>query len=146
MTNFSKKISSTLQLKKNNNGGFSLVECIIFIVIIGIALTAMMLSFQTIGKNSLDSNNQTLAIGLAQERMDLLLKQAQINGINFTNPCTLTSPPAICSSPTGSIFTVSQTISNTTISGDSNYKIITVTVSKTSGNSTVLTLAALIGS
>ncbi len=138
-----KKFHNTYQHKMR---GFSLIECLIFIVIVGIAASTMLLSFQNILQNSPNANNQTLAIGLAQERMELLLKQQQINGINFTNPCSGGSPPTICSSPTGSIFTVSDSISNTTISGDSNYKIITVTVTLTSNNSTVLTLSTLVGS
>lgn len=108
--------------------GFTLIEMIVFILIIGIAASAIFTSFQAVLQKSPTGNRQTTAIALAQERMDLVLAQRQLKGFtSFSDPCNSGSPPAICTWPTG--YTVSSDISPLTISGDSNYKVITITVS-----------------
>ena len=118
--------------------GFSLIELIVFILIIAIVTSALLVSFQTILQVSPTGNRQTTAIGLAQERMDLILGQRRLKGFSsFSNPCASGSPPAICTALTG--YTVTSNIAATTISGDSNYKTITVTVSGL-GNAVLTTL------
>ena len=120
------------------SAGFSLIELIIFILIIGIAASAVLTSFQTILQKSPTGNRQTTAIALAQERMDLILAQRQLQGFSsFIDPCASGSPPAICTAPTG--YTVTANIAAITIGGDSNYKTITVTVSG-SGDAVLKTL------
>jgi prepilin-type N-terminal cleavage/methylation domain-containing protein len=121
-----------------NSKGFSLIEMIVFILIIGITATAVLRSFGSILQKSPTANRQTTAIALAQERMELILAQRQLKGFNsFIDPCTLGSPPSICTAPSG--YIVSSTISTVTIGGDSNYKNITVTVSGL-GDTTLQTL------
>lgn len=118
--------------------GFTLIELTVFIVVVAIAFTAIIKAFQTILYNSPIPNRLSTAVGLAQERMDLILGQRYEYGYtNFVDPCTNASPPAICTPLTG--YTVTATITNTTISGDSNYKIIKVVVSG-AGNGTISTL------
>jgi prepilin-type N-terminal cleavage/methylation domain-containing protein len=123
--------------------GFSLIEMIVFIVITGIAVTTLAITLQTVLQKSPLSNIQTTAIGLAQERMDLILGQKQEKGFtNFFDPCKVASPPSYC------LFTgynIDSTISTTTISGDSNYKIISVIITNSSGT-TLVTLKTLVGS
>lgn len=120
------------------SSGFTLIEMIVFIVIIGIAATAILTSFQAVLQKSPTGNHQTTAVGLAQERMDLILAQRQLIGFSgFIDPCNSGSPPAICTAPTG--YTINSNISALTISGDSNYKTITVTVSG-SGDAVLKTL------
>jgi Tfp pilus assembly protein PilW len=122
--------------------GFSLIELIVFILIISIVTAALMVSFETVLKNSPAGNRQTIAISLAEERMDLILGQKRLQGFsNFIDPCTLASPPAICTLPAGYSIAM-PTIASVTLNGDSNYKVITVAVSGP-GNTTLI---ALVGS
>lgn len=121
-----------------NSKGFSLIEMIVFILIIGIAAIAVLRSFGSFLQKSPTGNRQTTAIALAQERMELILAQRQLKGFNsFTDLCSGGSPPSICTAPSG--YTITSTISSVTIGGDSNYKNITVTVSGL-GDATLQTL------
>lgn len=121
--------------------GFSLIELIVFILIIGIIASALLVSFSTILQNAPSSNFQTTAIALAGERMDIILGQKQMQGFSsFSDPCTLSTPPAICVSYSG--YTISSSIGTITIGGDSGYKVITVTIS---GKGNVV-LQTLVGS
>jgi len=117
--------------------GFSLIELIIFIVIIGIVGVALLRIFGTILQSSPSANYQTTAIALAQERMELILAKRRQSGFtSLTDPCSGSSA-SICINPTG--YNVSANISNTTINSDNNYKTITVTVTG-NGNATLTTI------
>ena len=126
--------------------GFSLIELIVFIVVIGIAVTAISIAFSTASQNDVGANAQTTANNIAAARMEFILGQASINGyLSFSDLCAGGSPPAVCTLPAAlSAYTVSSSIAGTTIGGDSNYKIITVTVS--GPQSAAATLKALVGS
>jgi prepilin-type N-terminal cleavage/methylation domain-containing protein len=118
--------------------GFTLLELIVFIVIVGIVLTGVAVPLVTLLQKLPTNNHQTVALALARERMDLILGQRWSSGFSsFSDPCGGGSPPTICTPPTG--YTVTSTIAAVTISGDSNYKTITVTVSGT-GSATLVTL------
>ena len=120
------------------SAGFTLIELVVFIVVISIAFTTLITSFQTLLQKSPVPNRLSTAIGLAQGRMDLILGQRYQQGFSsFVDPCTYASPPTICTALTD--YTVTATIANTTINGDSNYKTITVIVSGL-GNATLKTL------
>ncbi|OGT50708.1 MAG: hypothetical protein A3E84_00305 [Gammaproteobacteria bacterium RIFCSPHIGHO2_12_FULL_42_13] len=107
--------------------GFSLVELVVFIVVIGVALTGVMLAFTTALESGTSANPQTLATQLASARMDIILQQRRVNGFtSFNDPC-VSSPPAVCPSLSG--YAISSTITTYTISGDANYKLVDVTVS-----------------
>jgi len=128
---------------KKSPRGFSLIEMIIFIVITGIAVSTLVMTLQTILQKSPQTNIQTIAIGLAKERMDLILGQKQAQGFtNFIDPCGVGSPPSYCPF-TG--YNISSVITPVVISGDSNYKTIIVTV-QNSSNVTLATLGTLVGS
>jgi type II secretory pathway pseudopilin PulG len=120
--------------------GFSLIELIVFILVIGIASSGILGAFQTTLQNAPTGNYQTIALGLAQERMELILSQKRLKGFTlFSDPCA-SGGPSICTLPTGYSIN-SPTVSSHTISGDSNYKKITVTISGR-GNAT---LTAIVG-
>ena len=110
-----------------NNHGFSLIELIVFIVVVGISLTGVMLAFTSALENNVGANPQTIAIHLAGARMGVILTQRRINGFDSVSDPCVTSPPAVCQSASG--YTISSAISTYTISGDNNYKLIDVTVS-----------------
>src|ERR1700722_4318360 len=95
--------------------GFSLIELIVFIVIIGIVTSALFLAFASLLQDAPIGLHQTVALGLAQERMELILAQRRLQGYpgtQFQDPCnsTIVSPPAVCTALTG--YSVSASIIN----------------------------------
>ena len=119
---------------KKQMRGLSLIELVIFIVVLGLALSSIFLAFTTALQQSVAVNPQTTANELAQMRMNIILGQRRLQGYNVLAPGTNTdwcgaSPPAVCTINAGITgYTVTSVIATYTISGDSNYKIITVTV------------------
>jgi hypothetical protein len=107
--------------------GFSLIELVVFIIVMGLAAAAIVVPLKTaLGINSAIPSYQTIALELAQQRMELILGQRRLNGYPPTDPCTFGSPPSVCTAPTG--YTVSATLTTVTISGDTNYMRIDVPV------------------
>ncbi len=108
--------------------GFSLIELVVFIVVIGLALSGVFLAFSTALQKSPGVNAETTALELAAARMNIIIGQRHINGFSATSdPCTAGSPPAMCAGTTG--YTVTSSISPYTVNTDSNYKLIDVLVS-----------------
>lgn len=126
--------------------GFSLIEMVIFIVVTGIAVAGIFTAFRTATENGVGVHSQTVASNLANARMAVILGQERMLGFSsFTDPCASGSPPAVCTLPSAlSAYSVSSTIVAEAIGGDSNYKIITVTVS--GPNSAAAALKTLVGS
>lgn len=102
--------------------GFTLIELIAFIIVIGIAATAVFISFNRIVTGSTRPDANQIAIDLAERRMELILGNRFIQGfVTFTDPCTGGSPPAVCNTPSG--YNVSATI---TTDPDPDFKTIEV--------------------
>jgi type II secretory pathway pseudopilin PulG len=97
--------------------GFKLI---LFIVIMGIAATAVLLSFQTLLAKSPNANRQTTALELAEGRMDVILGQYYQAG--FTNFGDICPGAAVCQTLSG--YSINSSITNNGAS-----KTITVTVS-----------------
>ena len=109
--------------------GFSLIELVIFIVIVSIMGVALLASFSVTTRSSPDAGQMTQATQLAQERMELILAQRRAAGFAaVVDPCTFGTPPAACTPPAG--YTVTAAIAPNW-SGDTNYRVITVTVAGT---------------
>lgn len=107
--------------------GFSLIELVIFIVIVSIMGVALLASFSVTTRSTPDAGQVTQATQLAQERIELILAQRRAAGFAaFVDPCP--GPPAACTAPTG--YTVTAAIAPNW-NGDTNYRVITVTVSGT---------------
>ena len=116
--------------------GFTLIELIIFIVILA-ALSTVLASVFT---NTLKGSPRAAAVAkvaeLAQERMELILaKRGQVSFSSFTSsvfdPCT--SVPASTQGPCAGVpsgYTVTSSL-QTNWNGDTNYKVVTVTVTST---------------
>jgi type II secretory pathway pseudopilin PulG len=122
--------------------GFSLIELIVFILVIGIVSSGILGAFQTTLQNAPTGNYQTIALGLAQERMELILAQRRLKGFTlFSDPCA-SGGPSICTLPTGYSINSNTISSPYTINSDSNYKKITVTISGLGD----ATLTAIVGS
>ncbi len=117
--------------------GFSLIEAIVFIVVLGVLLAGLVVAFASPLLRSPDAGRLDLAAELAQQRMELILAQRRATGFaGFTDPCP---GPAICTPPTG--YTVTSSIVAGYGSDPTNYKVITVDVSGTSAISTTALVA-----
>lgn len=110
--------------------GFTLVELIIFIVIVSIMGVALMSAFSTTTRGTPDAGQMTQATQLAQERMELVMAQRRaVAFAAFADPCVPGPGPAACTPPAG--YTVTAAIAPNW-NGDTNYKQVTVTVTGTS--------------
>lgn len=79
------------------NTGIFIIEIIIFIIVLGIALSALGGIFNTILLNSNSPSYHLTAAQLAGARMNIILQQKQANGFNnLSDPCNLGSVPAAC--------------------------------------------------
>jgi prepilin-type N-terminal cleavage/methylation domain-containing protein len=88
--------------------GFSLVELIAFIVIMGIAAVALLSMYRAVLPHGTTPAEITLATELAQERMELILGQRVAGGYSpLADPCVL-SLAAVCTPTSG--YTVSSVI------------------------------------
>lgn len=105
--------------------GFTLIELVMFIVITSILASGILLSFITVLNKTPVVLQNSIASQTAKQCAEWFLGQRRINGFsNFTCNATV---PAFCTAPTG--YTLTSNCTTTAISGDSNYKTITITVS-----------------
>ena len=119
--------------------GFSLIELVIFIVLVSIMGVALLASFSVTTRSTPDAGQVTQATQLAQERIELILAQRRTAGFAaFVDPCTFGTPPAACTAPAG--YTVTAAIAPNW-NGDTNYRVITVTVSGTMATTATVLVA-----
>jgi type II secretory pathway pseudopilin PulG len=110
--------------------GFTLIELIIFIIISALLAKTILLSLVTIGQNTPAIHAQVIATQTANQCMEWIIGQRRLNGYtSFTCPSTPT--PSVCTAPSG--YSISTSISCTTIGTDTNYQTVTVTVSGLGG-------------
>lgn len=105
--------------------GFTFIELLVFIVVTGMVATVIMLGATTALRKSPAIQSQWVALETASGCMEWLLNQRRLNGY-ATWTCPSTPSTSICAAPSG--FTVSASVACTTWNSDSNYKIITVSV------------------
>ena len=128
--------------------GFSLIECIVFMVVMAIVSTGLLIGINTVINNNSIPAQITSASFLANGRMQIILMNLAVNGYSTAtlDPCAGATPattnicapyvgattptPAITSYQTAYGYTVSSS------SSGSNPKTITVTVSGT-GNASI---------
>ena len=119
--------------------GFTLVELVVFIVIIGFAAYALFRSFGSVLPRSPTSAQLTQAMQLAQERMELIQGQrdSPLAGRGFNNtvdldPCNV-GAPTVCTTTFGYTVTSAGTAPGAAVAWNgnptANYKLVTVTVS-----------------
>jgi len=119
--------------------GFTLIELIIFIIVMAIIALGILASFSVSLRYAPDIEYASRATELAQQRMDLILGQRYIQGFStYTDPCVASPSLPICAAPSG--YTVASSIVNNW-GGDTNYNVITVTVSGL-GSSTLTGMVA----
>jgi type II secretory pathway pseudopilin PulG len=127
------------------SGGVTLVELVVFIVIVGIAAFALVGSFGSLLPRSPTAAQLTQAMQLAQERMELILGQRDVQGYNNNNntvdfdPCKRGGTlPDVCTNTFGYTVDSDGTAPSPTAppagptiwDGNpiANYKIVAVTV------------------
>ncbi len=134
--------------------GLTLIELVVFIVIVGIAAFALLGSFGALLPRSPTAAQLTQAMQLAQERMELILGQrnSPLAGRSYNNtvdldPCNV-GAPSVCTSTFG--FTVTSAGTGTAPASwvqwngnpTTNYKLVTVTVKL--GGTTLATQSAVL--
>lgn len=68
--------------------GFSIIELVVFIVVIAILSTILFSVFGTVFRTAADPSKQTIALNRAESLLDLLIAQKRLKGFHhFTNPC-----------------------------------------------------------
>lgn len=119
--------------------GYSLIEVILFIIVIGILASVILSALINPALKTPIDRQQVIAMETAQACMEWYIGQRRIHGFSSI-PCSASpSTPTICSLPSG--YSFSNSITCTTLNSDSNYKIITVTVSG-AGDATLTSLVA----
>ena len=114
-------------------GGFTLIEIVIFIVIISIMVVGLFSTFSKALLSTGELNNTKIAMQLARERMELILVQRRVLGFTaFTaatyDPCTSAPPsvmPPCTGNPVGFMVTPNY---GPDWAADTNYRVITVSV------------------
>lgn len=113
-------------MKVYGSRGFTLLETIVFIVILAVILAAMVTMFGSSLRNTPTAGKIDLSAELAQRRMELVLAQRRAAGFaGFADPCSPGPGPAECTPPTG--YAVSANIAPS----GASFKVVTVTVSGT---------------
>jgi len=116
--------------------GFTLIELIVFIVIMGIAAFALARSFVSVVPRSPTPTQLAQATQLAQERVELILGQRDSPTAGYSapelDPCKRAGPPAICTSTFGYDVSSAGTAAGSEVPWNdnpiTNYKLVTVTV------------------
>jgi type II secretory pathway pseudopilin PulG len=125
--------------------GVTLIELVIFIIVLGIIVTGILMSFGVALRKSPDIDRASRAVELAQQRMDLIVGLRKMNGFDSitTDPCEDPSPPNACTIPSG--YTITTTIGD----GDNpwvapDYKVVTITVKDSSTDAQLAQIKALL--
>lgn len=118
--------------------GFTLIELILFIIITSLLASTILLVMNTVLQKVPAMQNQIIAEQTAQKCMGWFVGQRKLVGYS-TLTCPNTTTPSFCTAPSG--YTISTNVSCTTLSGDTNYKSITVTISGL-GDAVLTTLIA----
>lgn len=141
--------------------GVTLIELIVFIIIVGVLVSGLMGGFTTLLRGSATPQKMTQALQLAQERMELI--RARKDAVGFAcftgtryDPCQASaaagSCPAIaasthpaCSASPLPGYTVIPTLDETgaCMGNDPNYKCVTVTVTGPAGTTLAQLQAAV---
>ena len=114
-------------VRRTKQTGVTLVELIAFIVVAALLATGLIAAFTSAMRSTPKSGEITQALQIAQERMELILAYKKSKGFTaLIDPCTLASPPAQCTPPSG--YSVSVPFPFTNWNGSAEYKTVTVDV------------------
>jgi type II secretory pathway pseudopilin PulG len=112
-------------MKKSN--GFTLIELIIFIIVIGLASATVLSGMDIILKTQHTTQDNDTAVQVASRCLEWYWGQNQMNGYSSIT-CPSTTLPSFCSAPSG--FTTAVSVTCTTLYSETsaNYKTIAVAV------------------
>jgi prepilin-type N-terminal cleavage/methylation domain-containing protein len=133
-------------MKKNS--GFTLIELIIFIVIMGIIASMVAISYHTMFKGSGGINRQTLYSQAAVQCMEWYLGQRALNGyagseLNTGTKTPGAGTPSFCTAPTG--YGININITGLTLyAGDPSYKKIDISVTTLGSTQTITSLSTIV--
>ena len=129
---------SALSYKRRGNGGFSLVELLVTVVLAGIIFLAMVPLFVSVLKKSSTDTRRVVATNLAQARVDKvkMLAYADITPDNLNSATFAAGQFNTSFTPAkgGQPYTITTTVTTPTPTAAPPYKTISVTVSR-SGDS-----------
>lgn len=118
--------------------GMTLIEIIMFIIIISIVTVGSLLAFSTVLTNSNGPSQIMTAAQLAQARMELIVQQRNINGFSsIQDPCSAGSPPA-CTALAAFASAKGFTVSSSIPAAVGGIRTATVTVTGTEGAMVVM--------
>lgn len=119
----------------NRNQGFTLIEVIFAIVILGLLASTILLPFTEALQNTAAQHQNRVALDVAKSRLEMILGQKKTQGFtDFVDPCP---GPIVCTPPSG--YSVNVTISDWL--GSSHLDEIVVTVSG-EGDATLTSVVA----
>ena len=118
--------------------GFTLIELILFIIVSGLLASTLSIAFIESLQKLSTIRQEVIALQTAKQCMEWFIGQNNLNGYTSLT-CPSTPSPSLCRAP--SDYSISNSITCTTLNSDSNYKTITVTVSGL-GDATLTTLIA----
>jgi len=124
------------------NRGFTIIELVVFIVIMGIIGVTILASFSAVLKGVSVPRQKIVATQVATRCIEWYLEQRYLYGFNTVAlTCPSTAVPSFCAAPSG--YTISTSVSCTQLYSETgyNYKTITVTVSGL-GNASLSLLVA----
>lgn len=107
--------------------GFTLIELIIFIIVIGLLATTLLLVMNIALQSSPTLHRQLIANQTARMCMEWIVGQRQLNGYDSL-PCDSSTVPVFCSENAPNGYVLAVDTSCPVIAGDSHYKTLTVTV------------------
>ena len=128
--------------KLQKYAAFTLIELIIFIVVIGIVGTSILVALNSVLRGEHVPSRQVIATQTATKCADWYLGQRQLHGFNTAAlTCPSTAVPGFCAAPSGYIITTN--VACTTLYGEANanYKTINIVVSG-AGNASISLLLA----
>lgn len=114
-----------LGFTKIKNNGYTLIELVIFIIIVSIAAAGILLGMNVALVSQPDEINTRIAREIANTRIEYVVGQAKIVGFDIFSDNCVGSVPEICTHPAE--FTVSTSIDPD--DNNTNIKVITVEVS-----------------
>lgn len=124
-------------MKKNQ--GFTLIELVIFILIVGLLAAGILASYNTSLRGTARLKYQTSATGYAMKCLEWFLGQRYLKG--FDNISCNTTVPNFCNVPSG--FTITTNVVCTTYNNDTNnYKTIITEVGGDLGNENISLIIA----
>ncbi len=115
--------------------GFTLIEVVFAIIVLGILAATILLPFTEALQNTAAQHQNRIALEVAKSRLEMILGQKKTQGFaNYTDPCP---GPAICTPPAG--YNVSVNITDWLGSGYIDEILVTVSGE---GDASLTTLVA----